>query len=227
MDETGLSFGVAADAYDRGRPEWPEQLLDSLPLGPEAEVLDLAAGTGKLTRLLARRFARVVAVEPDEAMRALIHVGEPLAGRAEAIPLVDGAVDAVFVAEAFHWFDYERALAEIRRVLRPGGGLAVLARGWGEIPPPLKADLDEVWARYHPAQRSFPDWRDHVRPQGPEQFVDTLPISGRDLVDLWLTGSTPASIPEDERRAIAARAYPALEGSHELELTTEVYWTTP
>ena len=230
--EPGHTFGRVADAYARTRPEYSRAAVafaaEELGLGAEATVLDLAAGTGKLTRALRERFATVIAVEPDDAMRAYIEDGA-VAGTAEAIPLADASVDGVFVGEAFHWFDYERALAEIRRVLRPGGGLAILARGWGEIPPPLKADLDEIWARFHRpgARGEFPNWRDHIQPQGPERFVDTLLVSGRDLVDLWLTGSTPASIPEEERRAIAARAYPALEGSHELELTTDVYWTTP
>jgi SAM-dependent methyltransferase len=130
----------------------------------------------------------------------------------------------VFVAEAFHWFEYERALAEIRRVVRPGGGLAVLHRDWGEIPAPLKADLDAVWARFHGENRVFPSWVDAVEPAGPEVFVEEVPMSGRDLVDLWLTGSTPASIGEDERAAIAQRAYPLLDGRHELRVVTELYW---
>ena len=93
-------------------------------------MLDLAAGTGKLTRVLAEHADDVVAVEPLDGMRRVLERRLPhvrvLAGTAEAIPLADGAVDAVFVAEAFHWFDLPRAVAEIARVLRPGGGLAVL-----------------------------------------------------------------------------------------------------
>jgi SAM-dependent methyltransferase len=226
----GTTFGRVAEAYARTRPEYSRAAVAfaaaKLGLDEDATVLDLAAGTGKLTRALRERFAKVIAVEPDDAMRAWID-GEALAGSAEAIPLADAAVDGAFVGEAFHWFDYERALAEIGRVLRPGGGVAILARGWGEIPPALKQDLDAVWARFHAPGKTFPDWRDAVHPQGPERFVDTVAIAGRDLVDLWLTGSTPASIPKDEREAIAARAYPAFEGMHEIELTTDVYWLVP
>jgi SAM-dependent methyltransferase len=226
----GTTFGRVAEAYARTRPEYSRAAVAfaaaTLGLDEDATVLDLAAGTGKLTRALRERFAKVIAVEPDDAMRAWID-GEALAGSAEAIPLADAAVDGAFVGEAFHWFDYERALAEIGRVLRPGGGVAILARGWGEIPPALKQDLDAVWARFHAPGKTFPDWRDAVHPQGPERFVDTVAIAGRDLVDLWLTGSTPASIPKDERDAIAARAYPAFEGMHEIELTTDVYWLVP
>ena len=228
--EPGRTFGRVAEAYARTRPEYSREAVafaaEKLGLAAHATVLDLAAGTGKLTRALRERFENVIAVEPDDAMRAWID-GYALAGSAEAIPLPEASVDGVFVAEAFHWFDYERALAEIRRVLRPGGGLAIVARGWGDIPPPLKDDLDEVWARFHGDRREFPDWRDAVRPQGPERFSETVRMSGRDLVDLWLTGSTPASIADEERRAIAERAYPELAGMHEVEVTTDVYWTTP
>jgi SAM-dependent methyltransferase len=124
-DPRARSFGAAAADYARGRPEWPERVVDVAGLPAEASVLDLAAGTGKLTRLLVRRFARVVAVEPDEAMRALIPDAETVAGTAEEIPLPDASVDGVFCAEAFHWFDAPRAVAEVARVLRPGGALVV------------------------------------------------------------------------------------------------------
>ena len=121
----GLSFGGVAADYQRGRPGYPVRVVEVAGLPPSAEVLDLAAGTGKLTQLLALHFDRVVAVEPDDALRALIEDAEVLAGKAEEIPLPDGSVDGVFCAEAFHWFDAERASAEIARVLRPGGSLVV------------------------------------------------------------------------------------------------------
>jgi SAM-dependent methyltransferase len=120
------SFGAAAADYERGRPGWPERVADAADLQASAQVLDLAAGTGKLTRLLTRRFARVVAVEPDGALRAFISPSaQALEGTAEAIPLPDASVDGVFCAEAFHWFDAPRAVAEIARVLRPGGSLVI------------------------------------------------------------------------------------------------------
>src|SRR5581483_481140 len=124
-DPRAASFGRAAEDYERGRPGWPERVADVAELPPEADVLDLAAGTGKLTRLLVRRFARVTAVEPDEALRALIRDAEVVAGTAEAIPLEDASVDGVFCAEAFHWFDAPRAVGEVARVLRPGGSVVV------------------------------------------------------------------------------------------------------
>ena len=96
----------------------------------------------------------------------------------------------------------------------------------GLLPPPFWAELDEVW-RALPRRgrtRDFPDWRDTVKPDGPVRFEETVRISGRDLVDLHLTGSTPASIPDDERAAIAERAYPLMDESYDLRVVTELYW---
>jgi ubiquinone/menaquinone biosynthesis C-methylase UbiE len=132
------AFGGQADAYERGRPGWPEDAVATL-LGRwgARQVLDLAAGTGKLTRLLVPH-AEVTAIEPVDGMRAVLEQQVPgahvLAGTAEEIPLPDESVDAVFAAEAFHWFDLERAPAEIARVLRAGGHLAVLFNrpGWDD-----------------------------------------------------------------------------------------------
>lgn len=136
------AFGRSAREYEQGRPEWPEELLErvvsELGLGIQDEVLDLGAGTGKLTRSLVPRFARVVAVEPDDAMRdvleEIVPAAEALPGNAEAIPLADSSVDAVFSAEAFHWFATDVAVAEIVRVLRPRGAFGIF---WNY---PLKDD---------------------------------------------------------------------------------------
>jgi SAM-dependent methyltransferase len=116
--------------YERGRPGWPPEVVDVPGLPSTATVLELGAGTGKLTRLLVSTFDRVIAVEPEEAMRRLLvslcPEAEALAGSAEEIPLANDSVDAVFAAEAFHRFDGERAVAEIARVLRPQGVLVLL-----------------------------------------------------------------------------------------------------
>jgi ubiquinone/menaquinone biosynthesis C-methylase UbiE len=127
-------FALAPADYERGRPMYPfeavRRLVKELGIKPESTVLDLAAGTGKLTRLLAQLGAEVVAVEPVDEMRERLVETLPgvtaLEGTAEEIPLGDESVDAVTVGQAFHWFDGDAALAEIHRVLRPGSGLGLI-----------------------------------------------------------------------------------------------------
>lgn len=122
-------FSVAADDYVRGRPDYPREILgwlrDDLGVGPGATVVDLAAGTGKFTARLVEAGASVIAVEPVDAMRERLADALPdvpaLSGTATSIPLGDGSADFVVCAQAFHWFATPAALAEIRRVLRPGG----------------------------------------------------------------------------------------------------------
>ncbi|MCW0214169.1 MAG: class I SAM-dependent methyltransferase [Pseudonocardia sp.] len=130
------SFGAAADAYAAHRPGYPDSAVEwaLAPAGPDARVLDLAAGTGKLTAcLLDRAGLTVTAVEPDPAMLGRLRKDLPSvdarAGSAEDIPLDDASVDAVLVGQAMHWFDPARAFPEIARVLRPGGVLAGLWNG--------------------------------------------------------------------------------------------------
>ena len=144
-------FGRAADVYERSRPSYPPDavalLARELGIGAGRTVLDLAAGTGKLTRLLAELGPQLIAVEPSEAMRAeFARVLPDVAvheGTAETIPLTDASVDAAVVAQAFHWFDAPRALEEIARVLRPQGGLALI---WNERDEtvPWVAELSRV-----------------------------------------------------------------------------------
>jgi len=125
-----LSFGSVAADYDRYRPSPPPEALDWLiPPGAQA-ILDLAAGTGAVTRELIGRATRIIAVEPDERMRAVLVAGCPeaevLAGRGEDIPLPDASVDAVVISAAWHWLDPGQAVPEITRVLRVGGVLGVM-----------------------------------------------------------------------------------------------------
>jgi SAM-dependent methyltransferase len=128
--ERARSFGAAAEAYERARPTYPAAAVDWLVPTEARTVLDLGAGTGKLTRALVERELDVVAVEPLAEMRATLAAALPgvraLAGTAEAIPLADDSVDAITVAQAWHWVDPERATAEAARVLRPGGTLGLI-----------------------------------------------------------------------------------------------------
>lgn len=124
------SFGEVADAYERARPEYPADAVRWLVGEEPCDVVDLGAGTGKLTRSLVARGHRATAVEPQAEMLAHLRVAAPAAtaleGSAEEIPLPDGSADVVVSAQAFHWFDHDRALPEIARVLRPGGRLALV-----------------------------------------------------------------------------------------------------
>jgi SAM-dependent methyltransferase len=163
-------FADAAAVYERGRPGYPppvvERVVAELGVAPAARVLDLGAGTGKLTRPLLAAGLDVVGVEPLARMRAVLAAGvgdeRALDGRAEAIPLPDGSLDGAVSADAFHWFDGERAAAELHRVLRPGAGLVVM---WligerdrspfeheAELEREIVALLDPLWERgRHPS----------------------------------------------------------------------------
>ncbi len=135
LTERSRSFGAVAADYAEHRPGYPTAAVDwALAPAPGLDVLDLGAGTGKLTEaLVARPGVRVTAVDPDPAMLAQLRLRLPdvdaLEGSAENIPLPDASVDAVLAGTALHWFDLDRALPEITRVLRPGGVLAGLWNG--------------------------------------------------------------------------------------------------
>lgn len=125
-----LSFGSAADLYDRIRPTYPPEALRWALAGAGPRIVDLGAGTGIMTRVLVGLGYDVTAVEPDSLMRTRLTAASPgvtaLAGAAETIPLPDESVDGVVAAQAYHWFDPNRARAEIGRVIRPGGTIAVI-----------------------------------------------------------------------------------------------------
>lgn len=158
-------FGRDAEAYERARPSYPPDAVAWLTtnLGLEAgrTVLDLAAGTGKLTRLLVPTGARVLAAEPVDGMRRSFGAavpGVPMTGAvAEALPLRDESLDAVTVAQAFHWFDADRAFAELARVLRPGGRVGVV---WN-VRDRSVSWVNAVWSIMDRVERRAP-WRDHA-----------------------------------------------------------------
>jgi ubiquinone/menaquinone biosynthesis C-methylase UbiE len=224
-------FASAADAYERGRPDYPaaaiDWLVERLDLRPGRTVVDLAAGTGKLTRLLVPSGAEVIAVEPIAEMRAKIEDARVLEGAAEAIPLPDASVDAVTVAQAFHWFRAEEALAEIRRVLRPGGGLALVWNVRDESDPihaaasAIMRPLEEKVPR-----RGKQNWRDVIDATETatfdhEQFVDEDGFVER-FTSVSFVAAAPAELRaevEEQLRALARDATPPIR----LPYVTEVY----
>jgi SAM-dependent methyltransferase len=217
MELHPLSAGFAevADAYERGRPEYAPAVAGAIaaelriPAG--ARVLDLAAGTGKLTRALLGIGLDVVAVEPQSALREILATGggveHVLDGVAEAIPLPDGSVAAVTVADAFHWFDHAVALAEVHRVLCQGGGLAVLsvAPDWGGAS--WAHEVGTLMESMRPAHPGFdgPSWKDSVRAADgwsePREIrlTTTQPALPEQIVDYLASVSWIAALPEDQR----------------------------
>lgn len=228
-------FTEGAEAYERGRPGYPEEaiawLSERLGLGSGARVVDLAAGTGKLSRALAAAGAQVTAVEPLERMRALIEAPiRSVEGTAERIPLPDGSADALTVAQAFHWFDGEAALAEIHRVLRPGGHLALL---WNVrlLDDPGQAAVEELIAPYTgeiPRHRSG-EWRRPIEASnlfGPLEergFPNEQRLDADGLVDRVASTSAIAALDPRERDALLQRVRAlAAEGPVTLRYRSEV-----
>jgi SAM-dependent methyltransferase len=200
------SFGPVAGRYERGRPPYPPAAVDWL-LPPHArDVLDLGAGTGKLTRELFARGLAVTAVDPSDGMltelRRVLPGVPALTGPAEAIPLPAGSADAVLVAQAWHWVDKSRAVPEVARVLRPGGRLGLLwnlrdertdwVRRLGEImqSPGQERDTD-VGPPFGPAEARDFGWTHRI---GRDQLLDL--VASRSYISLR---------PPDERAAVLAQ----------------------
>ena len=208
-------FGSVAGAYERGRPDYPPAVIDALAaelgISPGAPVLDLGAGTGKLSRALLAAGFDLVAVEPQSALREVLseRIGAERVheGVAEQIPLPDGSVDAVTVADAFHWFDHAPALAEIRRVLRPGSGLAVLSTlpDWsGATWAHELGTLMQALRPEHPAFDGSP-WQEAARAavgwSAPREVrvSSSQPAQPERIVDYLASMSWIAAMPEAQR----------------------------
>ncbi|MFN8100933.1 MAG: class I SAM-dependent methyltransferase [Mycobacterium sp.] len=182
MSERSLSFGAQAAAYERGRPSYPPDAIDWLLPAGTRDVLDLGAGTGKLTTRLVERGLNVVAVDPIAEMLEVLSTALPstpaLLGTAEEIPLPDNSVDAVLVAQAWHWVDPERAIPEVARVLRPGGRLGLVWNtrderlGWvkdlggiiGREDDPFSHELS-LPAPFADVERFHVEWTNYLTPQ--------------------------------------------------------------
>jgi SAM-dependent methyltransferase len=236
-DPHGLRYDPVAEDYERGRASWPHEVLDGVA---GDVVLDLAAGTGKLTRLLVERFPRVVAVEPLAGMRAvlerLVPAAESLPGRAEAIPLGDAAVDAVFVAEAFHWFDHVAAAREIGRVVRPGGTLRLLFHDWDAYEPPIGeaaeaalAAVEERTGAAGGAKVRSGEWKRGFdgAPFSPleERHVAHEQVCDREgVIANYASISSAAALPEQERAALKGELRRTIaDTEYRLAITTLVY----
>ena len=240
--EAAAGFSAGSGAYVRGRPSYPQEaidfLADKLALGPGKKVLDLAAGTGKFTALLVPTGAEIVAVEPvkemGEQLRSAVAGVDVLEGTAETIPLPDASVDAVTVAQAFHWFEADAALREIARVLRSGGGLAMLWNRRDEATAWV-ARMNELirWREFRFGQYDQVDWAEVVASTGlytPLQeatfrYEQVLDRAG--LEDRLRSVSYIASKPEKEREEVVALGMAAVDGMDEpfvLPYNTLVFW---
>lgn len=218
-DVAARGFGAGAASYEAARPGYPDEamavLRDEVGVTTGTSVLDLAAGTGKLTRRLQELGASVRAVEPVEAMRTQLASVLPrldLAdGTAEEIPLADASVDVVAVAQAFHWFDAPAALAEIARVLRPGGRLALL---WNERDErtPWVAEMSRLirWHERTVSRYQHVDWAEIVAASGhftalEERSVDWQQDMTRELLAERVRSiSYIAAMPAPQREGLAA-----------------------
>jgi SAM-dependent methyltransferase len=212
-------FELVADLYERARPGYPPEAVgwtaDRLDLRSGRTVLDLGAGTGKLTRALVETGAEVLAVEPGDAMRAELLRVLPevpaLRGSAENIPLGDGSVDAITIGQAFHWFRFDEALPELHRVLRPGGGVALL---WNarDQESPLQQAVTELLEAFVPSGRAVAPNASRHLDESPlfhsfeqrtfrfTQELDTDGLVGRVTSVSFVAASTPEKRAELEQK---------------------------
>jgi SAM-dependent methyltransferase len=235
-------FDLRAREYESGRPTYPLEavtyLCDELGIGPSSTVVDLAAGTGKLTRALIGQAGRVIAVEPVAGMRQVLSEVVPGAtlvdGTAEQVPLPDGSAHAVTVGQAFHWFRGDEALSEIHRLLVPRGRLGLV---WNvrDLDQPLQRSLEDVLDRYRgstPSQASH-EWGrafDRTTLFGPlhhQSFPMAQVTDGDGVVARILSISFVARLAAPEQAVVAdqvaALVAPAA-GPITLSYVTDVYW---
>lgn len=210
-------FAAAADRYERHRPGYPQEAVDAMTAGldlqPDRVVLDLAAGTGKLTRHLVATGANVIAVEPVEPMRRVLTDNLPtvaaLDGTAESLPLPDEVLDAAAVGQAFHWFDASRALAELQRTLRPEGRAAIVFNRRA-VETPLQAAIAELLAPYRGDTPSWTDdaWQASItdapgfETQGPRRFPHAQRVDADGLVGRVMSVSFVAMLDDAARAAL-------------------------
>ncbi|MGH3048803.1 MAG: class I SAM-dependent methyltransferase, partial [Gaiellaceae bacterium] len=222
-----LTFGANAGAYERGRPEWPGEAARWLVPGDARLVVEVGAGTGKLTRAFARVAPRVLAVEPDPRMLAVLRgLGlEGVDGSAEAILVGDGEADGLVAGSSLHWFELDAAPAEFHRVLAPGGRLGF---GWNHrdtAHPAIAAMSDAIYATRPSRQTSGwrrKDWPAAVGAGGlfrdveHERFPFVLGLPREALEDHLRSYSGLASLPVGQREDVFARIAEILDGDPEI-----------
>jgi SAM-dependent methyltransferase len=234
------SFELVADVYERARPGYPPEavswIAERLDLRPGRTVLDLGAGTGKLTRALLETGARVIAVEPGDAMRAELERAAPgaeaLRGSAEEIPLPNGSVDAITVGQAFHWFRHDVALPELHRVLRAGGGVALI---WNSRDPdePVHREIGELIAAFVPPDRPAPgEWSRQLGeselfgPLEEQRFSFAQQLDADGLAERIASVSFVAAAPPEAKRELDRRLRQLAEslgGRVDFPYVTKVY----
>jgi ubiquinone/menaquinone biosynthesis C-methylase UbiE len=235
-------FSAGSSAYDKGRPSYPQEAVDliatELGIGKGSTVVDLAAGTGKFTALLVPTGATIVAVEPVAEMRdTLVRTVpgvEALDGTAESMPFPDGSADALTVAQAFHWFDADAALTEIARVLRPGGGLAMIWNRRDESVPWVEQMSEVIHWHDRPISRyDKVDWPAVVAGTGlftevqRRQFDYVHEIDRSLLAERVRSVSYIAAMDEAEREENVAKVLELVQDNPErfpLPYNTLVFW---
>lgn len=239
-DRAARGFARAGTGdYEAGRPGYPaeavEWLADALGLRPGRRVLDLAAGTGKLTRALLPTGAEVIAVEPVAEMRARLPAdAQALDGTAQAIPLPDGSADSVTVAQALHWFADDEALTEIHRVLASGGRLGLIWNAMDESVPWVGA-VQEVVHRHAvgvPRYGTSP-WREVLErsgrfgPLNEATFRQAPEIDRAVLAARVASTSYIAALDDDARSAVLAEVERIVAGLPErfpLPYRVDAFW---
>ena len=222
------SFGAAAGSYQRGRPEYPQSVVEWLVPRRAKTVLDLGAGTGKLTWPLVAAGLKVTAVEPAQGMREQLAAAVPgaavLAGAAERIPLPDASVDAVVVAHAWHWFDPDRAVPEVARVLVPGGTLSLVWNDRDETEPWMAA----LGAIMHRQAAQLIDTSPRLGPPfGPPERMELRwqqLVTRQEILDMVASRSYVISMLAAERAELLAEVaellseHPGLRGREEIAM---------
>lgn len=210
FDDMAVSFGQAVDAYDAARPGYPVEAVRWLVPDSARTVVDIGAGTGKFTRLLVERGLGTVAVEPDAAMLERLHTALPTVdarpGAAERIPLPDASMDAAVAAQSWHWVDRAAGLAEVARVLKPGGTFGMV---WNirDTSVPWVAELARIIGE-SPAEAGFDDAVQVVAPFGElerTEFRWAMPVTRESLRTLAASRSSfIAASPAEQARLLAA-----------------------